>query len=304
MNSENPFEDLESLFSTDPDLLYEMLLLGPLTWLYDARKKTQVEEWMSYSNLLIDKFAIHSSTFFHLSKGIIEHRKSGQKRVNGYDLFTVNTTIRVIIETYTAFNHIFVEPTSSEEKYFRFLLWKLDGLYQEKKYDIHPGDFEEADEVLQKRQEEVERTISQIDSSEFIKSIHPEDIPKVYNPNKKRVNWKFLLRSGRVRPLQIIELVKHCCRTRAFFNSYKHSSIHTHSNFPAVEDFRQKRGKLISSEYTAPNIRMAIFLTCLMIFDISRIDINAKKQLDILPKNISLFILGVSNSILKTEVNL
>ncbi len=111
--------------------LYEVLLLGPLSDVYTARKeRTQLNGWEEYSNLLIDKFAIHSSTFFHLSAGIIEHKKSGEtKKMNGYDLFTVNTTIRAIIETYSVFNHVFVEPTNAEEKHFRFLLWKLDGLF-------------------------------------------------------------------------------------------------------------------------------------------------------------------------------
>ena len=104
---------------------YSVLLFGPLTEIYIARKETHLEEWMEYSNLLIDKFAIHSSTFFHLSSGIIEHKNSSEtQRMNGYDLFTVNTTIRSIIETYLAFNHIFVESKTKQEKHFRFLLWK------------------------------------------------------------------------------------------------------------------------------------------------------------------------------------
>lgn len=88
---------------------------------------------MNYSNLLIDKFAIHSSSFFHLSEGIIEHKGSTDKvKIKGYDLFTINSVFRVMMETYITFNHIFVEPMTDEEKKFRLYLWKIDGLFIKK----------------------------------------------------------------------------------------------------------------------------------------------------------------------------
>jgi len=119
----DPVKLVETLFKESPLELYDYLLRGPLAAVYTELKKISKKGWMTYSSLLIDKFAIHSSSFFHLSSGIIEHRKSGEQvRMNGYDLFTVNTTFRAIMETYATFNHLFVEPSSSEEKEFRFLL--------------------------------------------------------------------------------------------------------------------------------------------------------------------------------------
>ena len=50
----------------NPLELYEYLLLGPLCEIYKARKKSKLYDWQIYSNLLIDKFAIHSSSFFHI----------------------------------------------------------------------------------------------------------------------------------------------------------------------------------------------------------------------------------------------
>lgn len=293
-------EILDKVLYNDPLQFYEMLLLGPLSDIYTARKETQLNEWQSYSNLLIDKFAIHSSTFFHISSGIIEHSKSGEiRKLNGYDLFTVNTTIRVMIETYIAFNHLFVEPKSEEEKHFRFLLWKLDGLFQEEKYEVELSDFDGVEKVLASRKVKINSTIEEIKSSGFIKNISDKELKKIFDSEIRKSNWKFTFGNERIRPLKIIDLIKHCFKIRAFINTYKHSSVHTHSNFPALEEFKRLRGKFISNEYTDPITRLAIYLTCLFIYDICEIDQNAKKKLGEMSPEVNKFIIGMSLSIKK-----
>lgn len=90
--------------------------------------------------MLIDKFAIHSASFFHLSKGIIEHRKSGEQlKMSGYDIFTVNAIFRTIMETYATFQNNFIEPSSIEEKKNHFLLWKIDGLTEKSRFNVDEG---------------------------------------------------------------------------------------------------------------------------------------------------------------------
>lgn len=286
----------------DPLIFYEFLLLNPLKEIYMARKKSSIPVWEQYSNLLIDKFAIHSSTFYHLSEGIIEHKKSGEKvKVSGYDLFTVNTVFRAIMETYATFNHIFVEPKTEEEKEFRFLLWKLDGYYQIKKYKINVSDFEGAEKVLEDNEKIITSTIEQIHNTSFIKTLKKEQVSKIFNPDNKSCKWRFLIKNGNIKGMQIIDLIEHTFRTRAFINAYKHSSVHIHSNYPAIDDFRQKRGKTISKQYTDPFTRLAVYLTCLMIYDICNIDANANKVLQSYTPELKNFIEGMSKSILQFE---
>jgi hypothetical protein len=271
-----------------------------LTDIYVERKKTSVEGWQQYSNLLIDKFAIHSSTFFHISEGLIEHSSSNddQKR-KGYDLFTANTTFRVIMETYVAFNHIFVEPTTEEEKHFRFLLWKLDGLFQLTKYDIEINDFESAQSILETKTREREATIRELQENCFLKKFSESERVKIFDPEKKKAKWRFQFENRRIRPLQIIDLIKHCCKIRAFVNMYRYSSIHTHSNFPSVDEFREIRGRLINDKYIDSVTRLGIYLTCLMICDICRIDSNSKRKFDSLPKSLTGFIEGITKSVME-----
>ena len=77
-------------------------------------------------------------TFYHLSQGIVERRNDDTvKKSKGYDVFSVNSLFRVMLETYIAFNWIFVAPPTADEKEFRFLLWKLDGLFEKRKFVLN-----------------------------------------------------------------------------------------------------------------------------------------------------------------------
>lgn len=266
--------------------LYEYLLLGPLISVYNAKMKNSEPGFLNYSNLIIDKFAIHSSSFYHLSNGIIEHNKSSESVImRGYDLFSVNSLFRTILENYATFNHLFVEPKSVEEKEFRFLLWKIDGLFDKEKFSILDTDFTEAKENLEKDKEDLNKIVLDFETSGFFKKMTDGQLKKIYNPAKKRFSWRFLVtESGDITPLKITDLIKHTCKIRAFINTYRYTSIHTHTNYLAIEHFKQTRGKIISKEYTDPITRLAIYLTCMMIHDISLIDRNGKEALDNHPK--------------------
>lgn len=292
----DPAKLMETLFTEHPLELYDYLLRGTLTEVYTELKKTPKEGWMNYPSLLIDKFAIHSSSFFHLSSGIIEHHKSGEQvRMNGYDLFTVNTTFRAIMETYATFYHLFVEPSSHEEREFRFLLWKIDGLTEKSRFCINENDFEKAKTIIESDKLILANTISELESCKFYKSIERNQLNEIYNPAKKHYRWRFLFKNEKITPLNITALISHVFNTRAFINTYKHTSIHTHSNYYAIEEFDKIRGKTLSKEYTDPLTRLAIITTAMLIDDICSIDDSVK--LLVLPNPVILFIKGISHSV-------
>ena len=54
----------------------------------------------------------------------------------GYDLFSVSALFRTILENYASFKHLLVEARSEEEKAFRLLLWKIDGMFEKEKFTI------------------------------------------------------------------------------------------------------------------------------------------------------------------------
>jgi hypothetical protein len=295
--------EIEEILYSDPLNFYEYFLLGPFSNIYSAKKKTNLTDWLNYSNLLIEKFAIHSSSFFHLSQGIIEHKSSTEKvKVTGYDLFTVNSVFRVMIETYITYNHIFVEPKTTEEKQFRFYLWKIDGFFEQNKaiIDLKNEDLKRQKEFNDKK---LEKVLDEIKQNSFYQSLQPSELIKIFNPEKKKSLWKFTIsESHRIRPLKIIELIEHVCRISGFLNAYKYSSIHSHSNFISLEHFEQTRGKKISNEATDPLTRIAIYLTALLLEDICKTDENAKFEFSLLPNKLIDFINGINKSIRETNL--
>ncbi|MFT4019067.1 MAG: hypothetical protein QM668_19040 [Agriterribacter sp.] len=214
-------------FEENLDDFYDYLLRGPLTIIYTAKKKTPATELIEFSNLIIDKFAIHSASFFHLSKGIIELKNSGEEvKMTGYDLFTVNSTFRTMMENYATFHNIFIESKTIEEQRFRFLLWKIDGLFDKQKFDIGESDFEGVKEILEKDKLVLRNTIQEFEHLSFYQSLTPRQLYKVYNADKKKINWRFVIdENGIITPLKISDLIKHTCKTRAFTNNYRYTSI-------------------------------------------------------------------------------
>lgn len=291
--------DIQKLLYQNPLTFYEYILLGPLTHVYYGKKKTNVSNWMNYSNLLIDKFAIHSSSFFHLSEGIIEHKGSTDKvKIKGYDIFTVNSIFRVMMETYITFNHIFVEPMTDEEKKFRFYLWKIDGLFEKKKFKIDYENPPNLKDVAEKDKQELTDTLELIKNCSFYNSLDATELLKIYEPERRKSIWKFSINENKkVRPLKIIELVEQICKTDAFINTYKYASVHSHSGYISIEHFEKTRSKPISDEYTDPLTRLAIYLTAMIIEDICKIDENAGTQFMSLPPFFRDFIKGINKSI-------
>jgi hypothetical protein len=277
---------------------YEYFLLGPMTDIYTSRdKKTG---WERHENLLIEKFAIHSSTLYNIMHGMIEHKSSTiQQKKMGYDLFSVNALIRVLIETYSTFHHIFVSAKNRDEVQFRFLLWQLDGLLEKSKFKIETADFEQAATILKQDEKRIENLCKEIEANNFYSIIPPNELLKIYEHTsiKKKVGWKFNFSSdSKIRPLKIIELVEQVCPTRAFVNTYKYTSVHTHSGYLSIEHFENMRGKEVSNAYTDPIIRLATYLTAFIIKDMCDTDENAAKRFKNSPIGEQKFVNGITEA--------
>ncbi|MFC0514698.1 DUF5677 domain-containing protein [Mucilaginibacter angelicae] len=305
--TENPTEAdalISEYFMKYPDNFYEQILLGPMTVIYSARKESGYEGWQNYSNLLIDKFAIHSLSFFHLSQGIVERKMDDTVRMGkGYDVFSVNALFRAMMETYMAFHWVFIAPNTLAEKEFRFLLWKLDGLYDKRKFELSEDVKLESADVLAHDFSETVDVSTRLIQNSFCQSLPPEELAKVFNPIKHKAIWRYELQAGsKLRQLKITELVQMITRTEAFLNLYRYSSMYTHSNYISVDKFRQMRGKMVKDEYAQPLLRQAILLTSLLIDDLCTDNHNAARAFSEQPFFVQRFIMQMSGHIRKVPI--
>lgn len=287
----------EILFAKAPLDYLEILLKVDLTTVFKGRLKSDISIRQQYANHLISKIAIQASSFYFLSNGIIEHKKSNeQTRLNGYDLFTVNTVFRAIMESYATFHNIFIEPTTEQESEFRFLLWKIDGLVEKNKFNVHDDDFEGVQDILKIDKEKLNNTIGEFESCQFYKSLDKSQLKKIYNSEKRRYNWRFRICDGEIEPLNISKLIEYVYKIRAFVNFYRYSSIHTHSNYYAIEEFERIKGKQIHEDTTEPPERLANLVIMRLIGDLSDMDNNAHEAYLTLDIEIRKFIEGMNKT--------
>ena len=269
----NP-EEVSKIYSADGVLLKELHLGSPR----DVVKISQIPKNLRSALLVME------------DRDFYEHHG-----------INIKSTFRALLETYVTFHNLFVEPKSEQEAELRFLVWKLDGLYQKRKYDIDNSDFKNAEDILKKDNELINNTQKQIEKSEFFKNLNPNQSIKIYNPECKSANWRFLIKNDIIKPKKIIDLVEHVCKQKGFVNLYKYSSIHSHSNFPAIAEFKDTRGKILSDTHTEPITNYATIMTCLLISDICEIDKNAKSKFDTFPGGVKEYINGITKAIKKCE---
>jgi len=197
-----------------------------------------------------------------------------------------------------------MESKTKEEEEFRFLLWKIDGLLDKQKLNIKPEDFEEAQSLLDKDKAILMDTRERLEQNSFHKSLPFKESKKLYNPEHNRVNWRFIIENDiTIVPLKITELIAYSCKMRSFTNYYKYTTMHSHSGYLSIEHFINTRGIPISEKQIKPSIRLASFLTCLLITDMYSLDDNGKDEFHKLDPGMQNIIMGISNMVKNTNNN-
>lgn len=288
----------DNLLNINPIEFYEFMILEPMSIVYSGIDKSKLDEIDTYATMLIDKFAIHSSSYFHLSKGLFKPKPINEKyKSYAYDLFSTNSIFRTIMETYSTFNNIFIEPSSYSEKHFRFCLWKLDGLNEKLKFNFKITDFDDAQRIIEQDKKELNKLICEFEQLEFFKNLVEKERNKIYSCENKKFNWRFLVRDEKIVPLTITSLIEHTCPSRGFINTYRFTSTHAHSTYLAIKHFEKYRGRNLSDEYVNAPLNLAIFITCMMIYDMKLFNGGAESEFNKLDKTLQDYIIGMTNGI-------
>jgi len=269
------------MLSTYKKVLFSM---APVYFAYKKSLATNNNNIDEYSIFLIDKFASQSSTFYHISNGFIESIRSTEEQVlTGFDIFSFNSTFRAIIETYVTFNGLFVTPANVEEKKAKFLLWKIDGLTEKAKLE-----FEEDVLSLESDKKQIQLWEDEFEQSDFYKLFNEKGIKEIYKRGKVH-NWKFTTTGINVKPYGTLKFSKIVTKSTAISNIYNLTSMHVHSGFYAIEQFKKVRGKIVNDNYIDSNLVQAVYITACLIKDLTKINEGAMKaynNLDIGSKEI------------------
>ncbi len=141
------------------------------------------EEWILDAEGLALKFCAHVASAYYLFQGT-SIRKMSFGDINFFDSASINVVSRAAFETFLIFHHIFIYPTSIEERDFRYISWVLSGLIERQNFPV----------LSKKGKKQIENEKEILNS--YIDKLKTNQHFEALTPKQKRAiiekgNWRF-----------------------------------------------------------------------------------------------------------------
>lgn len=198
------------------------------------------------------------------------------------DASTLLVMLRMQLETFAVFHHLFIFGTDVSEKIVRFRLWELDGIRTRAKY-IVPED----PAIVQKLKEELthEKHLEDIiRQTSYFSQLSPEKQAFLLH----KACWRFtdasLQQTDKNKRRLSIEQLTHNTGLKPdlFQDWYSIYSMHAHTGyFSVVQHEQDSEEEQWITKLVA--LHQAIFMTCFLIKDYTRIFSSAKDYFTSLP---------------------
>jgi len=239
-------------------------------------------KWFIFSEKIANKYLNQAFTLQQILKDDIYYVKNGQQ-TRFIDFSSIYSLLRVQLETYAVFYHLFADKCDMEEKIIRFRLWELDGLRTIESYEKPTQD--DNSERLTKNKIDIDSCIAIIQEFSYFKKLDSkrQDFLIKYS------NWKFTAKSlsnkdSKKWKTSINQMIMNTGLKESHFNDwYSFTSAHAHTSYwSVVQNDSLTIEEKITMEYVA--IMQAVFVTSFMIKDFCRIYEVAKQEFESLTK--------------------
>jgi hypothetical protein len=244
-------------------------------------KNQNDNRWFIISEKIARKYLNQSLTLLQILKDDIYIVKNGHQS-RFIDFSSIYSLLRVKLETYSVFYHLFVDRCEMEEKILRFRLWELDGLRTIEKYDR--PEHTDITSILTKNKEDIDNCISVINRLNYFRRL---DTIK-QNFLLKNANWRFS--SGSLAnkekqkwKLSISQMIMNTGLKESLFTDwYTYSSTHAHTTYwSVIQNDTLTDDEKITMEYVG--IMEGAFITSFMIKDFCKIYEVARSLFESLP---------------------
>jgi len=251
--------------------------------LIDKIEEKNIDEnrWFIFSAKIGKKYLTQAYTLQHIFANDI-YIIHGGKEQRFIDFSSTFSLLRVQLETYAVFYHLFADRCNMEEKIIRFRLWELDGLRSRQKYRI-PDDPGVAAK-LQSEVKHIENCIYVINQFSYFKNLDKDSQDYLL----KFAVWRFNDNSLRNRDkkkkrLSTDQMIMNTGLKETHFDDwYSIYSSHCHTTYwSVVQNDTVTEQEKITSEYVA--IMQATFITSFFITDFFKIYETAKAYFNSLP---------------------
>lgn len=239
------------------------------------------KRWFIFSEKIGKKYLKQAYTLQHIFADYIFIIK-GDKQQRFIDFSSIFSLLRIQLETYAVFFHLFVDRCDMEEKIIRFRLWELDGLRSRQKYN-KPTETVPADKIVIETKD-IKDCIADINQFSYFKNLDKSTQEYLL----KYANWRFNDSSLKntdknKRRLSIEQLIMNTgLKATHFEDWYSYTSTHTHTTYWSViqNDGLTDKDK-IKFEYVA--IMQATFITSFFIKDFCKIYQTVRDYFNSLP---------------------
>lgn len=247
-------------------------------------EKNQADNrWFIFSEKIGKKYLNQSFTLKQLLENDIFLVKNEQE-TRFIDFSSIYSLLRVQIETYSVFYHLFADKCGMEEKIIRFRLWELDGLRTIEAYEKPSQD--DISERLASNKKAIEDCIEIIQNFSYYKKLDS----RIQDFLLKYANWKFTSNSlcnkdNRKWKISINQMIMNTGIKESVINDwYSFTSTHTHTSYwSVVQNDTLTLEEKITMKYVA--IMQAVYLTSFLIKDFCRIYEVARLEFESLSKH-------------------
>lgn len=243
-------------------------VFGQLIDIIEEQNKDD-KRWFIFSEKIGKKFLTQAYTLQHILADDIFIIK-GDKQQRFIDFSSIFSLLRVQLETYAVFFHLFVDRCNMEEKIIRFRLWELDGLRSRHKY-TKPAETVLAYKIGNETKD-IEDCMAIINQVSYFKNLDKSTQEYLL----KYAAWRFTntsLKSSdkNKRRLSIEQMIMNTGLKATHFDDwYSYTSTHTHTTYwSVIQNNSLTNEEKIKTEYVA--MIQATFITSFFIKDFYKI---------------------------------
>lgn len=199
------------------------------------------KQWFLVCPKIAYKFHIHTTSFvFNLTQDLINIQIDEINISSQMDISNLYTNIRLQLDTYSTFYHIFMHEGSWDEKIVRFRLWELDSLICRQTFSHNR--VPEKMRQIEDEKKQILEVYNIIESFSFFKDLSIQQknkLVKIDEEGKIRsANWKFdklLITSGKKIKYSWEELARNTgIKSEVYSDMHSFTSMHVHSNYISI----------------------------------------------------------------------
>ena len=148
-------------------------LVDTLMYLHQvlSEKGVRIKDWKKLSEVILNKFYLHSLTFHNILCGLTLRSTYYDKQLSGVqviDISSAKVVFRAQLESFLMYHHIYVNPSTEDLKELRYHAWIYSSLLQRAAF---PETTEFAKEVKQKDKKAMDGIITRMKELEAFKRL-------------------------------------------------------------------------------------------------------------------------------------